>query len=54
VKKEREREREREGRKERKTEDGNAAWKALVSWNEGPVMSGEISKTLHMKLWNLR
>jgi hypothetical protein len=31
--------------------DGNGAWKSLLAWYEGPVMSGEITKTLRTKLW---
>jgi hypothetical protein len=34
--------------------DGHAAWQALLAWYEGPVMSGEIAKTLRTKLWALR
>jgi hypothetical protein len=34
--------------------DGHAAWQALLAWYKGPVMSGEISKTLCSKLWTLR
>ncbi len=36
------------------TADGHAAWQALLSWYDGPVMSGEIAKTLRAKLWALR
>jgi hypothetical protein len=31
--------------------DGNGAWKSLLAWYEGPVMSGEIAKTLCTKVW---
>jgi hypothetical protein len=34
--------------------DDHAAWRALLAWYEGPVMSGEIAKTLRSKLWALR
>jgi hypothetical protein len=34
--------------------DGNGAWKSLLAWYKGPVVSGEIAKTLHTKLWALR
>jgi hypothetical protein len=34
--------------------NGHAAWQALLAWYEGPVMSGEIAKTLRTKLWALR
>jgi hypothetical protein len=34
--------------------DGHAAWQALLAWYEGPVMSGEIAKTLRTRLWALR
>lgn len=34
--------------------DGHGAWQALLAWYEGPVMSGEIAKTLRSKLWSLR
>lgn len=34
--------------------DGHAAWRGLLAWYEGPVMSGEIAKTLRTKLWALR
>jgi hypothetical protein len=33
---------------------GHAAWQSLLVWYEGPVMSGEISKTLRSKLWTLQ
>jgi hypothetical protein len=36
------------------TANGHAAWKALLAWYEGPVMSGEIAKTLRSKLWALK
>jgi hypothetical protein len=36
------------------TANGHAAWMALLAWYEGPVMSGEIAKTLRSKLWALR
>jgi hypothetical protein len=36
------------------TADGHAAWQGLLAWYEGPVMSGEIAKTLRMKLWALK
>jgi hypothetical protein len=36
------------------TADGHTAWKALLAWYEGLVMSGEIAKTLRSKLWALR
>jgi hypothetical protein len=41
-------------RKHTATADGAAAWQALMGWYEGPVMSGEIPKTLRTKLWALR
>ncbi len=41
-------------RKFASTANGRAAWKALLAWYEGPVMSGEIAKTLRSKLWALR
>jgi hypothetical protein len=41
-------------RKHTTTADGAAAWQALMGWYEGPVMSGEIAKTLRTKLWALR
>jgi hypothetical protein len=41
-------------RKHASTADGAAAWQALMGWYEGPVMSGEIAKTLRTKLWALR
>jgi hypothetical protein len=41
-------------RKHISTADGVAAWQALMGWYEGPVMSGEIVKTLRTKLWALR
>lgn len=34
--------------------NGHQAWRALLAWYEGPVMSGEIAKTLRTKLWALR
>jgi hypothetical protein len=34
--------------------DGHAAWRALLAWYEGPIMSGEIAKTLRSKLWALQ
>jgi hypothetical protein len=40
-------------RKHAATANGHAAWRALLAWYEGPVMSGEISKTLRTKLWAL-
>jgi hypothetical protein len=36
------------------TVNGHAAWRAFLAWYEGPVMSGEIAKTLRSKLWALR
>jgi hypothetical protein len=36
------------------TADGHGAWLGLLAWYEGPVMSGEIAKTLRTKLWALR
>jgi hypothetical protein len=36
------------------TANGHDAWQALLAWYEGPVMSGEIAKTLRTKLWTLR
>jgi hypothetical protein len=36
------------------TADGAAAWQALMAWCKGPVMSGEISKTLRTKLWAMK
>jgi hypothetical protein len=41
-------------RKHAHNADGHAAWQASLAWYEGPVMSGEISKTLRSKLWTLR
>jgi hypothetical protein len=41
-------------RKYSATADGAAAWQALMAWYEGPVMSGEISKTLRTKLWAMK
>jgi len=41
-------------RQHNQTADGHAAWQSLLAWYEGPVMSGEISKTLRSKLWTLR
>jgi hypothetical protein len=40
-------------RKYTSSANGHAAWRALLAWYEGPVMSGEISKTLRTKLWAL-
>jgi hypothetical protein len=40
-------------RRHNQTADGHAAWQSLLAWYEGPVMSGEISKTLRSKLWTL-
>jgi hypothetical protein len=34
--------------------DGHAAWQGFLASYEGPVMSGEIAKTLRTKLWALR
>ncbi len=36
------------------TANGHEAWRALLASYEGPVMSGEIAKTLRTKLWALR
>ncbi len=41
-------------RKYASTAVGHGAWQALLAWYEGPVMSGEIAKTLRTKLWSLR
>jgi hypothetical protein len=41
-------------RKHVSTANGHDAWQALLAWYEGPVMSGEIAKTLRTKLWALR
>jgi gag-polypeptide of LTR copia-type len=41
-------------RKHAQAADGAGAWKALVAWYEGPVMSGEIAKTLRTKLWAMK
>lgn len=41
-------------RKHATTANGHAAWQGLLAWYEGPVMSGEIAKTLRTKLWALR
>ncbi len=41
-------------RKYASTANGHAAWQGLLAWYEGPVMSGEIAKTLRTKLWALR
>jgi len=41
-------------RRHPKTENGNAAWRALIACYEGLVMSGEIAKTLQTNVWNLK
>jgi hypothetical protein len=41
-------------RKHASSADGGAAWQSLLAWYEGPVMSGEIDKTLRTKLWALK
>ncbi len=41
-------------RKYSSTADGYGAWQALLAWYEGPVMLGEIAKTLRAKLWSLK
>ncbi len=41
-------------RKYTSTTNGHQAWRALLAWYEGPVMSGEIAKILRTKLWALR
>jgi hypothetical protein len=43
-----------EVRKHLTNADGNGVWKSLLAWHKGPVMSREIAKTLHSKLWALR